>query len=381
MMTSKQNTFMVANALIFCTSLANATERYIWSDKAGFQPADGCEMRDADSTAFPELRPLILKITTAPSVRATHRAAGTYWQLAAVQNRFLNLDCGGRSYALFNAYSVKSDFPVFQVGVRREEIKILASAQTLTVGQAAVSAAEDRRQGAAVAAAQSQPEQQPAEFNLAAAAKTSTQMFKLVKTEPVEQPSPAAAPSSTADSDLAAINRAAPWNQVRDSMAWTRAVLDVVRAHKSGLDKARDVETFCQGYHKASARQQEICWIRIIGGVMKFESSFKPGDKMRENDGQWSVGLLAMSPAQCPNAPSISALMDPIRNLTCGAEKFANLVISTGWISGPGHRGAAQNWSTLRDRYTVFLRSSGKRVTVGHKKEVIAIANQFTNFG
>jgi hypothetical protein len=102
---------------------------------------------------------------------------------------------------------------------------------------------------------------------------------------------------------------------------------------------------------------------------------------MRENNGTYSVGLLAMSPGQCPGANSVRALQDPVRNMDCGISKFASLVDSTGWISGPDHRGAAENWSTLRGRYTVFVRAAGRNVTVGKKSEVIAIASRFKSLG
>lgn len=195
--------------------------------------------------------------------------------------------------------------------------------------------------------------------------------FKVVKDPP---PVTASHPPAPVD-NTAAVNKAAPWSGSHNSMVWTKTALTVIRKRKKSLDQARDVETFCRGYKKASEKQQEICWIRIIGGIMKYESSFRAGGKMRENTGEWSVGLLAMSPSQCPNAPSVEALRDPKRNVVCGINRLADLIGQSGWISGPGNRGAAKNWSTLRGRYPVRLANYGVRtVMVGHKSEVIKIA-------
>ena len=65
----------------------------------------------------------------------------------------------------------------------------------------------------------------------------------------------------------------------------------------------------------------------MIGGLVKFESNFKPDDSFRESNGNWSVGLMALSPKECRSYETVDLLKQPLLNLSCGIGKFADLVV------------------------------------------------------
>ena len=200
----------------------------------------------------------------------------------------------------------------------------------------------------------------------------------LPQSEQVHQPQPRQNNEEDGSlSDMASYDRAAVWHgHTSQSMSWTTASIQLIREHWSQLNRANDVNEFCPGYHSASRKQQEICWLRIIGGIVQFESDFKPADKYRESNGVWSVGLMAMSVGQCPGASSMSALQQAIPNLKCGITNFAKWAAEGSSISEK--RGAGRNWSTLRSPYTVY--AGGKRLSIGKKKQIEAIAMGFKRY-
>ena len=168
---------------------------------------------------------------------------------------------------------------------------------------------------------------------------------------------------------------AALWSNLRSTDAWTTAVLKVVRNKFSSFEAAKDVETFCPGYRKASQFQKENCWLRLVSAVVRFESSFKPGDSFREPNGAYSVGLLALSPGECPNAPDIKSLKNPVKNLECGVGKMAKLIASGRYIDGPkGNRGAAAYWSVLRAPYRY------KKYKLGKKHLIVPLTKEYRKF-
>lgn len=189
---------------------------------------------------------------------------------------------------------------------------------------------------------------------------------------------PASSPSiSSSSPSLSAYHKAAPWSKVRNSQAWTKAAVATIQKRWTSLNRARDVDSFCPGYSKASSTRQMACWIRIVGGIMQKESGFQPNDSMIENSGEASVGLMAMSAGQCPNARSSRALKNPIANIECGINVMANLIQQDGYISGPRNKGAARNWSCLRTPYTTYVRSHHKKVRVGFKHEIMRVASTY----
>lgn len=168
---------------------------------------------------------------------------------------------------------------------------------------------------------------------------------------------------------------AAVWSQVEGSSKWTDAVMDLMGKLLPKLELAKDKEVFCPGYRKATQRQKEICWLRIVGGVARFESSFNPSESFKEPDGHYSIGLMALSPGECPNAETIALLKIGSRNVACGIAKMANLIARDGWIEGPvGTRGAAAYWSVLRKPYVAHGYKLGK------KHLIVPITSKFRQY-
>jgi hypothetical protein len=194
-----------------------------------------------------------------------------------------------------------------------------------------------------------------------------------------EPPMPAPAPSNVTPSN-AYFQRAALWSKIPNSEAWTAAVLDVVQSRIHDFEQARDVETFCPGYTKASEPQREICWLRLVGSVVEFESSFRNNAKpFCEGNGVYSVGLLSLSAGECPNAMTLEELIDPAKSLTCGVNRMARLINRDHFISSPDDMGASAYWSTLRPAHLKTM-SDGRVLHLGKKDEVIARTKLFNRF-
>lgn len=190
-----------------------------------------------------------------------------------------------------------------------------------------------------------------------------------------ETSSQSAKPSSAIAADDANLHAAALWSRKKNTESWTDAVLAVVQEQISQLERARDVAEFCPAYASASIVQREACWVRLISSVSSFESGFNPRDEYRESSGNLSIGLLALSPGECPGAPSAEDLKNPLRNLACGTKIMARLIARDGWIEGPENaRGAAAYWSTLRAPYVAG------NLKLGKKHLIVPITNQYRAF-
>lgn len=146
----------------------------------------------------------------------------------------------------------------------------------------------------------------------------------------------------------------------------------------SELERARDVETFCPGYRQASAAQKHNCWLLLVAAIAKFESAFNPATSFREPDGNYSVGLLALSPGECSNAPTMKALMSAVPNLVCGVGKMAALVGRHGYIDGPeSGRGASRYWSTLRAPYRRWDPTRNRYLNLGKRNLIIPLVRGY----
>jgi hypothetical protein len=187
---------------------------------------------------------------------------------------------------------------------------------------------------------------------------------------PPSVPSPNPPPSASTTNYNSAV-----WVKVKNSNTWTDAVIAAVDSQITSFERARDVEDFCPGYSKASKHSHETCWLRLIGGVVEFESSFNPTDSFKEPSGDMSVGLLALSPNECANAPTEAALKDPVKNLVCGITIMARLIATDGFIDGPvSGRGASAYWSTLRAPYIL-----GK-YHLGKKDQIVSITKLYSAY-
>lgn len=183
-----------------------------------------------------------------------------------------------------------------------------------------------------------------------------------------------AASRPTMENVMAAMAAPGPaaWSAKPNTAAWTTAVAAVVTANLASFERARDREVFCPGYAKASLAQRKTCWVRLVSAVSKFESDFDPTNAYREASGNYSVGLLQLSPNECPNAPSVAALKNPIQNLICGTRRMASLIARYGYVTTPDNtHGAAAYWSTLRAPYT----HGGLRL--GKRNQVAAITGAY----
>jgi len=180
--------------------------------------------------------------------------------------------------------------------------------------------------------------------------------------------------------DPASMHGAAVWSKMPNSLPWTVATIQLIRKNKQLLDTAQDIESFCEDYSQSTPHLQEICWLRIIGAVVQFESDFNPNLGFQENDGNVSVGLLQMSPSECPESNSTAALRDPQRNLRCGINKMARMINHYGQISGEHNIGAAKTWSVLREPYKAYVKSLGKYVWLGRKDRIIELSSSYSNY-
>lgn len=166
----------------------------------------------------------------------------------------------------------------------------------------------------------------------------------------------------------------ATWSNLPSGNAWTAVTLAEVTDNMPSFERAADKETYCPGYSHASLVQRKTCWIRLISAVAQFESGFDPGNKYRESNGAYSVGLLQLSTGECPGATSVAALQVPVNNLRCGTRKMAALIAEYGYVTSPDNtHGAAAYWSTLRRPYV-----SGKH-HLGKALEVRRITKNFLN--
>jgi hypothetical protein len=172
------------------------------------------------------------------------------------------------------------------------------------------------------------------------------------------------------------------WGATAERRMWTFTVEGVVAARLSDLELAKDKESFCPGYNNASRSQKVNCWVMIVSSISKFESGFKTGDSFRETDGNNSIGLLALSPGECPNAKTARALSGAQPNLTCGVNMMAKLVGHDHYISGPSeHRGAARYWSTLRAPYTVYDKTRHKNLHLGYRTQIVGMVKGYRGNG
>jgi hypothetical protein len=219
-----------------------------------------------------------------------------------------------------------------------------------------------------IAALMSDADSMDAEFAASAAASAAA-----VAPAPVVEaiPLPKPRPKVAAPEDKPALAKigakTALWSRLANTQAWTKAVQEIVHKRFGDFELAKDKETFCPGYTAAatSRAQKEACWVRLVSAISFYESSFNPKGGFVEPSGSSSIGLLSLSEGECPNAKTIKELKDPIKNLSCGTNKMADLIKKAKYIDGPvGNRGAAAYWSVLRTPYVVGKYKLGKKTQI-----------------
>jgi hypothetical protein len=168
---------------------------------------------------------------------------------------------------------------------------------------------------------------------------------------------------------------AALWVSQPHSQAWTNAAILAIRVELPKLETARDIDSFCPQYESASRRHREICWLRLISGLAKFESSFNPVLSFKEPNGGTSVGLLQVSNGECVLVSGPPDLRNPVANIKCGIAIMAKLINEDHEIDGPPWaRGASAYWSTLRPAYQ-FL-----GMLLGKKSHVMTLTGNYSEF-
>lgn len=182
--------------------------------------------------------------------------------------------------------------------------------------------------------------------------------------------------------ELAQFHKASLWaSRAPNSLSWTKTVLAVVSARMSDLDQARDKEVFCPGYSAASLSHRKICWLRLVGGIVEFESSFRADEPpFHEGGGNYSVGLMALSKGECPNAPTEKELLNPVQNLICGVNRMAALIARGNSIENPDNRGASAYWSTLRPAHKRWDPVRQRWLNLGKKALIVARTRTFRNY-
>lgn len=174
---------------------------------------------------------------------------------------------------------------------------------------------------------------------------------------------------------------AALWAKVPEGNYWTTLVVASIRQNLSRLEKAKDINTWCPGYADADDHQRAVCWLRLLGGVIKFESEFKPDDAFEESPNHWSVGLMALSPNECQGYETVTLLKQPLLNLSCGISKFAALVEKDGYILGSDDRlGAAAYWSTLRAPYTKRKPGGDGVFRLGKRDQILPLTREYRKY-
>jgi len=189
--------------------------------------------------------------------------------------------------------------------------------------------------------------------------------------------------------------KAALWANVKDANYWTSLVVAAIRHELPRLEKAKDINEWCPAYWSASDHHKEVCWLRILGGLVKTESSFKPETKFYEADmKKYSVGMMALSPPnECRNYDTVELLQNPLLNLACGIGKFAGLIERDGVIYGktivtnPRTKkkeekflGPSAYWSTMRPPYKRKRFDGSCCFNLGKMNEITAFTKQYRNY-
>lgn len=174
---------------------------------------------------------------------------------------------------------------------------------------------------------------------------------------------------------VAAYHRAAIWSKYANTLSWTTTALKEIRRQMPMLERARDKNDFCPAYNRASMYHREICWLRLIGGLVEHESGFNAATSFIEANGDASIGLFSLSTGECKFAPTADLLRNALLNMHCGIGLMARLIYDQGFIDGPeSSRGAASYWSVLRDPYRAYGYS------LGRKYKIQAYTRNYANF-
>jgi|GEM_PF-6944441 len=166
------------------------------------------------------------------------------------------------------------------------------------------------------------------------------------------------------------------WKKSSEKNFWTAQLLTSIRQDFEKLEKAYDIADYCPGYREASKFHQEVCWMRLMSGIMRYESGFSAKTEFLETDvGSLSIGLFSLSAGECEL--TARELTEGAKNIACGVKIFAELTaVAQGIdVQEKGQReGAAAYWSVLREAYEIHGYILGKR------KEIQALTAKYLRF-
>jgi hypothetical protein len=318
--------------------------------------------------------------------------AGSFLEVAMSDDSYITYVCGKGdkkiSYTAFNVFVAGNPTAIGQIGVQSDETKIFTSARVLTAADAKKEIELEEKKTSALTGRIPLPVPRPSSAPNAASTPATAPAPTLASAPAIASaPAMASSPStdkSDSSNDTSSIedhHKASAWVHISNTTSWTKAVLKVIDERIDDFEAAEDVDLFCPDYNSATHDQKRNCWLRMIGAMVKYESEFKTTDAFREPDGKWSVGLMALSPSECKNAPDVSTLKDSVPNLICGVNKMADLIVHAKNIAGPkGHRGAAAYWSTLKTPYVYFDKSRGRNLSLGKGDLVKEITQDYKSF-
>lgn len=159
---------------------------------------------------------------------------------------------------------------------------------------------------------------------------------------------------------------------------------------------SNDVEKqWCGNYEKLSLEQRYDFWASLLSVMAKFESNYNTrtaydeGQTDRNLTGVISTGLLQISLNSSQARPyrergcaieKQSDLIDPAKNLACGAAIMGHLMKRDKCLTCDKKSGAGAYWSVMREPYTVRNSRTGRRMRIGKKPEVITLTKAMTPY-
>jgi hypothetical protein len=172
-----------------------------------------------------------------------------------------------------------------------------------------------------------------------------------------------------------------------DTFKLNQDIINNFNPSPSFLSKApSDIKTFCPKYASLNGTGKKDFWAHLLTSMAKFESRFKAASVYDESqtskklNGVKSTGMLMLSIKStqasgyqkrgCPIKVATD-LKNPRKNLTCGYAIIDHLTNRDGCITCNKNKGAGAYWSVLRTPYSVTNKSTGKRVSIGKRSDIV----------
>jgi len=161
---------------------------------------------------------------------------------------------------------------------------------------------------------------------------------------------------------------------------WTKAVVSLIKQHRSTFESARDVDSYCPGYNSASEDEKNNCWLRLTSGIMSYESNYTEN---AVGDHGLSCGLMQIQAMNCKaDGFQCQDLRQAKNNAKCGVAMMARLIKRDRVIAAEGmeqgrhkarkrRRGLGRGgWSTMMAHQMFTDKITGRTWQVGHRDEI-----------